>query len=300
MKKKSTPPISIVVIFDQLRKEKLERLLESMKEQIQKYRTEIIFIHESNITLSIPTFASADLPLRYVNIPEKQGIPFNRNQGIKHAQGDIIIFIDDDCWVQEKWLSSLVEPLLQDATALAVTSETKIPSSNFLGNCISALGFPGGGSLGFEKMWKVSPDGFTNHLAAGNCALRRDVFNKIGLFDETLKLGAEDAELSYRLEKANIPIKYVPEGHAFHEARTTLKSFVRWQLRRGRANYHFKKKVGKIDSFVKLRFWSAKNIIKENKFNPRLPIVLTLLFSSLVLQQIGFIQERIQEKNRSR
>ena len=194
--------------------------------------------------------------------------------------------------MQEKWLSSLLQPLEQNQELLAVTSGTKIPQANFMGNCISALGFPGGGSLGFEKMWKVSPEGFTNHIAAGNCALRLEVFNKVGFFDEFLKYGAEDAEFSYRLEKNNIPIKYAPEAYAFHEARTSLGSFVRWQLRRGRANYHFKKKVIKVSGFVKLRVWSAKNVLKENLFSWSFPVVFSLLGISFIIQQWGYYKEK--------
>ncbi|MDP3639597.1 MAG: glycosyltransferase family A protein, partial [Nanoarchaeota archaeon] len=95
--------VSIIVIFDQLRKEKLIRLLESMKDQLSSYPTEIVLIHESNTPLPVPDLP---VPTRYVTIPEKRGIPFNRNQGLQHARGEIIVFIDDDCWVQEKWLSS--------------------------------------------------------------------------------------------------------------------------------------------------------------------------------------------------
>src|SRR3989344_8489799 len=270
------PLVSVIVIFDQVRESKLCRLLESMKNQLDTYNfgVEILFIQESNSSASLPPML---VKVKHFTIPKKQGIPFNRNKGIEFAKGEFIVFIDDDCWVQEQWLQALVAPLLQDQTIHAVTSGTKIPPANFVGNCISALGFPGGGSLGFENVWRVSADGFTNHLAVGNCALRREIFDTVGLFDETLKLGAEDAELSHRLEKALIPIKYVPEAYAFHEARTTIPSFIRWQLRRGRANYHFKKKVGNVGSFVKLRMWSAKNILKENKTNPRLPIVVGLL-----------------------
>ena len=281
--------VSIIVIFDVFRQEKIIRLLESMRPQLDMYPTEILLLHESNIPVAAPTLP---IPVRYITIAEKQGIPFNRNQGLDHARGDFIVYIDDDCWVQENWLKSLIEPLLQDASLMAVTSGTKIPPSNFLGDCISALGFPGGGSLGFDKVWKVSKGGFTNHLAVGNCALHREIFSKVGVFDETMKNGAEDAEFSVRLERAHLPIKYVPEGYAFHEARTTWNDFVRWQLRRGKANYHFKKKVGGVGSFVSLRVWSAKNIVRHNIFNWRLPVILSLQGSSLVLQHIGYIQEK--------
>ena len=279
--------ISIIIIFDQFRQEKLERLLQGIKAQDYQGKKEIILIHESDEPRECPKLL---IPVRYVTIPAKRGIPFNRNQGINKARGDIIVFIDDDCWVHETWLSSLIAPL-DDKAISVITSGTKIPPSNFLGNSIAALGFPGGGTLGFEKVWRVSPQGFTNHLAVGNCALRRTLFDKVGFFDESLTFGAEDAELSHRLEKADIPIKYIPQAYAFHEARTTWKSFVRWQLRRGRANYHFKKKVGGVGSFVKLRLWSAKNIMKQN-CNIRLPFILFLLSASFTLQQLGYLTER--------
>ncbi len=289
MKSTTAPLLSIIVIFDTFRHEKLVRLLESMKEQVSLYPSEILFIQESNILFTLPALP---LPVRHITIPEKQGIAFNRNQGIRQAQGEIIVFIDDDCWVQENWLTSLVVPLLQNEDVVATTGGTQILPSNFFGDCISALGFPGGGSLGFDKVWKVSKTGFTNHLSVGNCALRKEIFDLVGNFDESMKSGAEDTEFSHRLEKAGKMVKYVPDGYAYHEARTTWKSFVQWQIRRGRANYHFKKKVGKVGGFVKLRLWSAKNIVQHNILNWRLPVILSLQGCSFTLQQIGYIQEK--------
>ncbi len=288
MSEMSEANVSIVIICDKIRQPQLDRLLYSLRDQLQLYFCEVLLLQESDVVLAAP-----DLPVavRYFTIPARQGIAFNRNRGIEFSRGRIIVFIDDDCWVQKKWLSSLVGALFNDEKLMAATSGTKIPASNFLGDCISALGFPGGGSLGFEKVWKVSPEGFTNHLAVGNCALRREVFEKIGMFDEEMKNGAEDAELSVRLERKGIPIKYVPEGFAYHEARTTWKSFVQWQLRRGRANYHFRRKVGAIGGFVRLRLWSAKNIVKSN-INHCLPFILFLLGMSVLMQQVGYLREK--------
>lgn len=309
--------ISIVVIFDKLREEKLHRLLSTLQPQLDRryqnqtgnhkdhkhhkdraYETELLLIHESDTRLPAPNLG-IDLKavIRYINIPAKQGIAFNRNKGISYSSGKIIVFIDDDCWVHENWLDSLVGPLIRDPRLLAVTSGTKIPKANFVGNCISSLGFPGGGSLGFEKVWKVSTEGFTNHLAVGNCALRRELFNKVGMFDESMECGAEDAELSFRIEKAGVKIKYVPGAHAFHEARTSLSSFVKWQLRRGKANNQFKKKVGGVGGFVKLRFWSAKNILKKNSLNLKFPFIVSFLGASFVLQQAGYLIQEFSSSN---
>ncbi len=281
--------ISIIIICDKIRQPQLDRLLYSMHSSLEKYNTEVLLLQESDVALSEP-----ELPVdvRYFTIPAKKGIPFNRNKGIEYALGKLIVFIDDDCWVQEKWLQGLIEPLIKDEKLMAVTSGTRIPPSNFIGDCVSALGFPGGGSLGFEKVWRVSSEGFTNHLAVGNCALRREVFDSVGMFDEKMRFGAEDAELSVRLEKAGIPIYYAREGFAYHEARTTWRGFVDWQLRRGRANYHFKQKVGSVGGFVKLRLWSAKNIFVANILNWKVLFIFFFLGASFVLQQRGYWIEK--------
>src|SRR3989338_215223 len=131
----SGPLISIVVIFDQIREQKLRRLLESMKGQLSDHNTEVLFVHESNVSRTCPTFP---VNVKYHTIPEKRGIAFNRNRGIEFAKGKIVVFIDDDCWVQDQWLDALVQPLLQDTKIYAVTSGTRIPHSNFVGDCVSA------------------------------------------------------------------------------------------------------------------------------------------------------------------
>ena len=285
--------VSIIIIFDKIRKRKLQRLFNSMKDELSlcTFSTEVLLVHESSAAYP-PKKDDLPIPVRYINVTPKQGIPFNRNRGIDAARGDILVFIDDDCWVQPQWLRSLVQPLLDDPSLYITTSGTKIPSSNIVGDSISALGFPGGGSLGFTKVWKVSKEGFTNHLAAGNCAMRRSLLYKVGTFDETMKSGAEDAELSFRIENASIPIKYVENGFAYHEARSTFSSFVKWQLRRGKANYQFKQKVGSVSGFIKLRLWSAKNILVHNIMNWRLPLIFFFLGLSFVLQQVGFLMEK--------
>ncbi len=283
--------LSIIIICDKIRQDKLERLGVSLKPQLEQYaekhRVEVLLLHESEVPLNPPQLP---LEIKYFNIPAKRGIPFNRNQGIYQAQGKVVVFIDDDCWVPEKWLASLLEPLSEEKI-MAVTGGTVIPPADFFANCISALGFPGGGSLGFDKVWKVSDAGMTNHLSVGNCALRREVFEKVGFFDEFLKHGAEDTEFSYRLEKAGLLVKYVPAAFAYHEPRSGWKSFIGWQIRRGRANYQLQKKVPSVKPFLSLRWWSAVNLFKHHRPKIALPFITFLMSLGYAFQMIGYIAE---------
>lgn len=228
---------------------------------------------------------------------KNSGPAISRNKAIKMANGEIIAFIDSDCIADKDWLKNILESL-EDNNVDAVMGNTKIPKSTFIGNSISELGFPGGANAGFENIWHVNEDGFTDHITSCNFAARKYIFDKFGLFDESFPLaGGEDPELSYRWSMNGVRIKYSPKVIVLHEPRTKLISFAAWMIYRGRSNYYFKKKVGNVKSFVKLRIWSSKNIIKKNVFTPKIFIVVPLLILSFVFQEIGYIMESIEKKN---
>ncbi len=224
---------------------------------------------------------------------EHKGPAAARNLGIETAAGEIIAFTDTDCIADDDWLKNIDRCFTGDAAALM--GRVKIPESNFVGDSISALGFPAGGTVGFEKMWKVSREGFTNHLSTCNCAVRKSAFERFGLFDEVFRrAGNEDTEFSYRLEKNNVKIKYCSDVVISHDARTDISSFLRWNLHRGEGNYHFKQKVGNVTDFVKLRLWSTKNILRAYWKDRKIGLIVILLFSSFVFQQLGYLREKFR------
>jgi glycosyltransferase involved in cell wall biosynthesis len=225
------------------------------------------------------------------------GPAISRNRAIKLAKGKIIAFIDSDCIADKDWLKNILETLKDDEVE-AVMGNTKIPKSNFIGDSISELGFPGGANAGFENMWHVDKNGFTDHLTSCNFAVRKIIFQKYGMFDESFPLaGGEDPELSYRWSNLGVKIKYSPKVIVLHEPRTSLISFSKWMIYRGRSNYYFKRKIGNINGFLRLRIWSSFNIIKKNILSIRIILLIPLLILSLIFQKIGYILESIKKKN---
>jgi glycosyltransferase involved in cell wall biosynthesis len=53
------------------------------------------------------------LPLR-IFVETTPGIPSARNRGIQEARHEIILFTDDDCIPQPRWLETMVEPFYRD------------------------------------------------------------------------------------------------------------------------------------------------------------------------------------------
>ncbi|MEW6673844.1 MAG: glycosyltransferase, partial [Thermodesulfobacteriota bacterium] len=70
---------------------------------------EIVAVEETND----PAFFEG---VTYVAHPvADRGIPYARNLGLQHATGDLVVFIDDDCIIHERWLDNLLAPFADEA-----------------------------------------------------------------------------------------------------------------------------------------------------------------------------------------
>ena len=220
---------------------------------------------------------------------ENRGPAAARNTGIQHASGEVIALIDADCQADRTWVES-ISRVFTDKEISVIMGKVIIPPSSYIGDAISALGFPAGGSIGFDKVWKVTSEGYTCTLSTCNCAFRRDIFNELGPFDQDFRYaGGEDTLFAATIVKAGIKIKYCQEVRVFHEPRTSLLSFMRWQVQRGKCALEFKRKIGTIGSFTKMRLWSTKNVIMTFCNDRKFPLILLLIFLSYVLQSFGFL-----------
>lgn len=233
--------------------------------------------------------------VKVISLKKNMGVSFARNKGIEAASGELLLFLDSDCWAGKDWVKNAVADLSQPEVG-AVVSGVFIPDSGFFANAVAELGFPGGANAGFESMWQVSSDGFTNHICSGNFGIKKQILKKIGGFDESMRR-AQDAYLSVILSRNKVKIKHCPGMVVYHEPMISFKFFVHNHLLRGKANNQFQEKVHNIKPFVFLRLWSSKNILKKNLFSVRFPLVFSLLALSFFLQQWGYLRERLKHKD---
>ena len=264
----------------------LSTLLDSLSNQSCK-DFEIIVVDDCSQDNTCQVAESYDCTL--IQLPRNRGPATCRNVGVKKAGGDILLFTDSDCRVEYNWVERTEECFLQNDIDAAMGKVVLMPST-LLGDSISALGFPAGGAIGFDKIWKVDPKGFTNSLSTCNCAIRKNAFEKIGGFDESFPFpGGEDTLLAYDLRKINYRIKYCPDVVVYHTARDSFKDFVKWQFRRGISSFIFSTKVAKKSSFLSLRIWSTGNILKAYYYHKIFPMVLFLLGTGVLVQFLGFL-----------
>jgi len=283
------PPVSLLVVARK-RIPELDRLVGALREIDGPPQREIIVAVETPGTTT-PTETRDAQGVRWIAIPARRGLGYNRNRAFEAARGEIVFGIDDDCVPQPEWLTSLLDPFADPDVHGAVGSIC-IPAAGFLGDSISALGFPAGGTAGYATMFRVDPDGTTDNIAAGNCALRAATLRELGGFDESLTFGGEDTELAHRFNLAGRRIVFVPGAAIMHPARTSLREFIRWLFVRGRAKRQFSRKVP-IGKFVGLRLKSMGHILQRHATDPKIVLIAPLLAATLVIQQAGFLAEAI-------
>jgi len=267
----------------------LPALLDSLSNQ--SYNDfEVIVIDDSSGDKT-PQIARS-YPCKLITLPENRGPAYCRNIGVKNARGEILVFTDSDCRVDPNWLTNINNYFsLNDIEA--IMGRLVLMPSSLLGDSISALGFPAGGTIGFDRIWKVDQNGFTDSLSTCNCAVKQNVFRTVGGFDESFPFpGGEDTLFAFNLRKRDYRIKYCPDVLVHHGSRDSLTDFVKWQFKRGFSSYIFSSKVSGKKKFLTLRLWSTGNILRHYYNDRKFPLIVMLLSTSFLVQFAGFLYGR--------
>jgi len=144
-------------------------------------------------------FVSREFPqVHWVPGPHR-GPAANRNSGARAATGDWLAFVDDDCEPQPNWLAALVQ-----AGGDADVVEGRVVA-------------PGATDSPFEEHVENLHGDL---LWSCNLAVRRDVFERLGGFDEDfLEAGGEDMEFAWRVARAGLRVRFAPDALVHHPPR---------------------------------------------------------------------------------
>lgn len=181
-------------------------------------------------------FHAAHPGIQYRYFQEKmQGLSYARNRGIREARGDVIVFLDDDAFVEAHYLENLEKRLAEypDAAAFGGRIDPLFESGEapdwlcpWTMSWISAL----------DKGEEVSL--FTDKYPIGaNMGFRKETLNTCGGFSTRLgrtgknMMGGEEKDLFMRVRRAGFKIYYFPDvrvQHVIPKSRTTREYIVKF------------------------------------------------------------------------
>jgi glycosyltransferase involved in cell wall biosynthesis len=148
---------------------------------------------------------------RLVRGETNRGRAAARNLGLESAQGELIVFLDDDMELVPGFISAHIEFHRSRAQSIGVGNVQNHPeiSTAPIDRYMSTRGAQKIGERG-PLPWK--------YFSTNNASVRRDELAAVGGFDENfVYYGFEDLELAWRLVKErDLSIGFVTEARSFH------------------------------------------------------------------------------------
>jgi len=141
-----------------------------------------------------------------------------RNLGVKHARGDIILFIDADCVPQEDWIEQMTKPMLENSSIVAVKGGYRTRQKNLISRLVQ---------LEFEERYKkMCKTKYIDFVDSYSAAFRKEIFCQVGGFNARLNM-SEDAQLSYSLSQKGYKMVFNKNAMTYHNHPSTILKYFR-------------------------------------------------------------------------
>jgi GT2 family glycosyltransferase len=218
-----------VVICTRDRPDELRRCLASLPQQTVAPREVIVVDNASRDQRTREVALSAGaIYLR----EDRPGLDIARNTGARRATSTVVAYTDDDVLLHRSWLERLVaafdRPEIAAVTGLVLPAELATEAQRhfemhwsfgrgYVRRDYDAARFAAHAG-GVFPAWEIG--------AGASMAFRREVFERIGYFDERLDVGqagcSGDSEFWYRVLANGMSCRYEPRSVAFHFHRRSL------------------------------------------------------------------------------
>jgi glycosyltransferase involved in cell wall biosynthesis len=233
-----------VIIATYNRSDLLSKALKSILNQEinESFNFEIVIIDNNSTDETRPIVErvahTAKVPVKYF-FESKQGKGFALNRGIKEAQGEILVFTDDDIVADPKWLSNLVfcfEQYNCDSVGGRVLPDYPENTPSWIIDNAQNLSGP---IVRYDYGKDIKPyrRKLMYEFLGANFAFKKSVFDDLGLFLTDIGPGhtlmGEDTDMISRLLQANKILYYCGTALVWHPVdpkRMTLGYIAKWNM----------------------------------------------------------------------
>ena len=273
-----------------------------IKQNIDKSIYEIIIVNEGSTDSTeenVIDFIKNNLSHQIILITKENGGSASaRNMGINNAKGDILFFIDDDCLPDYDWMLKIISGFEKYRDVDGVVGWYKNISKYYNVYCNALLCqefFDFEDFYNFETYTNISNDlAFRN---TANVAYKKEVFKKIGFFDENFKINV-DFEFWERFFLHRLNALYLPIITK-HKKVFNFISFIKYNFNYGESSTDFKLKHTNSQQPRKLSgiLPRALQIYAKSKYhslNPKIPLILLAEISFFLGQKFGRVNKNIE------
>ena len=211
----------------------IEQCLESIYAHAPGCAFEIIAVDDRSTDDTVAIVQAKFPNVRLLTNGANLGFSKTVNIGLRVSHGEYLLVLNNDTWIHPHALDALVEYLDRQPDTGIVGPKVVCGDGSLQQQCRRRIPTPMGAFLYFTKLshrfadnprfarylMTASDDTQTTDVDAvsGACMMiRRDVLDKVGLFDEAFYLYGEDLDLCWRAKLAGWHVRYHPASVITH------------------------------------------------------------------------------------
>ena len=212
--------------------------LESLTKQV--YSNFEVIVVDNNSTDNSINFITKNYPeVKVIKLKKNFGFAKAINQGVREARGKYLLFLNNDTKVTADWLNELVKFANLHPEVVSINSKlVNFYKKNLIdgvGITINEVGQAK--SIGWQE---IDRDQYNNPFyifgATGGASLfKKDLFIKIGMFDEKYFMYSEEVDFAFRAQFLGYKSMYCPSAIVYHKHKATARKYPAkieyWQFR---------------------------------------------------------------------
>ena len=201
------------------------KCLRSLLPQVDPHETEFIVINNGSSDDTSRLLSLMASAIKVVNNVENVGFVEACNQGAALAQGQYLVFLNNDTVVHPRWLHYLTETVEADDSVGAVGSMLLYPDGRLqeAGGIVWRDGNAANYGRGADpQAHEFSFAREVDYCSAAALLVRKDLFTRLGGFDENYSPAYyEDTDLCLGIRSLNFKVVYQPLARVTHWEGTT-------------------------------------------------------------------------------
>ncbi|HEY3171384.1 MAG TPA: glycosyltransferase family 2 protein [Thermoanaerobaculia bacterium] len=222
------PLVSVLIASDRV-EDSLAECLASLERQERAPSFEVVVASSS----APQTGERTSFPCEWVRV-ESRNPAIRRNLAAARARGSVLAFLDDDAQAEPLWLEAGTRALESaDVVGGPDIGPAEAPYLERLSDLLLATPRIGSGVPAHERAAPGGPVRSPHDVALCNLFVRRDAFETVGKFDESLGYVGEDTDFVHRALALGLKVRLDPAVRVRHRRRAFPADYLaqRWRYR---------------------------------------------------------------------
>jgi GT2 family glycosyltransferase len=224
----NVPKISIVIVNWNGKKYIRQCLRSIIASNYPKDKLEIIVVDNASNDGSDQIIAREFPEVILIRNEQNLGFCEANNIGIRHSKGNVIVLLNNDTFVHNEWLNEIVK-IINDPHVGIVGCRLLYPDGKIIQSCGCKELFPGywihiAAGLTIDE-FRMEKEFEVDYVCGAAMAVKRELFDKIGLLDSRFFSYVEDVDICYRARSAGYKVIIAPKAIVYHHSSASWKKF---------------------------------------------------------------------------